>query len=79
MKLAELRREMEDSTASRQRSSRLDKWREMTASAAAKNNIELEVPDKIESLGWKVWLLGMLGNFMASQIISMNLKESMCL
>eukprot|EP00435_Cladocopium_sp_Y103_P072345 s131_g40.t1 len=40
MKLAELRREMEDSSASRQRSGRLDKWRELTTAAAARNNAQ---------------------------------------
>ena len=53
MKLAELRQEMEDSTTSRQRSGRLDKWKELTKAAAAQNNMQLEVPDKLESLDWK--------------------------
>ena len=54
MKLAELRREMDDSTANAKRSGRLDKWKELTKVAAAQNNMQLEIPDKLESLDWKV-------------------------
>lgn len=50
MKLAELRREMEDSVASRQRSSRLDNWKRLAAEAALSNNATVSIPDRIESL-----------------------------
>lgn len=50
MKLAELRREMDDSVASRQRSSRLDNWKRLAAEAALSNNATVSIPDRIESL-----------------------------
>ena len=63
MKLAELRREGLDGNVSQQRSSRMDRWREMTASAAAANHATVEIPDKLQSLvskpntvGFKSWV-----------------------
>ena len=56
MKLAELRRELEDSHASRQRSSRLDQWRKLTAEAATKHQAQIAIPDSLESLGLSIYL-----------------------
>lgn len=55
MKLAELRREQDESVASRQRSSRLDNWRRLTMEAAAENSATVEIPEKLERLG--LWML----------------------
>lgn len=50
MKLAELRRETQELNASQQRTGRLDRWRQLTSDAAAKNNARVVVPDSLEIL-----------------------------
>ena len=48
-KLKELAEE-EDTTAHRQRSSRLAKWREIAEQAAKSHEVEVQLPDSIETL-----------------------------
>ena len=50
-KLAELRREMDESLSSRQRSSRLEAWRKVAQEAAEKNSAEVAIPDELGSFG----------------------------
>lgn len=47
MKLAELRREMQESNAPQQRTGRLDRWKQFTSNAAAKNNVRVVIPDSL--------------------------------